>query len=60
MAARNVADGIRHRQQGKSKGQRHTGEPDSKLREAGGENRASATTEHQPEGPEELHSTPLS
>jgi len=60
MTARNVADGIRHGQQGKSKGQRHTGEPNAKLREAGSENRASATTEHQPERAEELRATPFS
>jgi hypothetical protein len=60
MAARNVTDGVRHGEQGKTEGQRHTGKANAQLREGGGQNSASATAEHQPECAEELRPTPFS
>ena len=54
VAAGDVADGIGHGQHRQAEGQRHAREPDAQFRKAGGEHRAAAATEHQPERAEEL------
>jgi hypothetical protein len=59
MAARNVTDGVRHGQQGKTKSQSHAGKANAKLRKGGSQHSASATAENQPERAKELRSTPF-
>ncbi len=49
VAARDVADGVGHRQHGQAEGQGHAEEADPDLGESRGEHGAAAAAEHQPE-----------
>ncbi len=49
MTARNVSDGIGHREDRESEREGHSKEPDSKLGKSRGQYRAPTATEHQPE-----------
>src|SRR5262245_20085398 len=54
MTAGDVSDGIGHRQHGQTERERYAKQTDTDLGECSRENRAAATTENKPEGPEEL------
>src|SRR6185437_5772583 len=59
VASGDVPYSIRHRQQRESEGQRHAGEADSEMGKAGGQYRAAASAQHQPERPDEFRSSAL-
>jgi hypothetical protein len=59
MAARNMPDGISHGQDGEPKGKGDADEADAQLGKAGGEDRAAASAEHEPEGAEAFRRHPL-
>ena len=59
MAAGDVADGVRHREQGETERERHAEQPDPDVRERGCEHRAPASAEDQPEGSEQLRRSAL-
>ena len=57
MASGDVADSVGHRQQRESEGERHSGEADSEMGEAGRQDGATASAQHQPKRPDELGSS---
>ena len=56
VAARDVADGIGHREHGQAEGEGDPEEADAERRKGGGQHRAAAAAEGKPEGAEELGS----
>ena len=59
MSAGNVAEGERHREHRQTEGERDAHEPDADLRESGGEHRAAAAAQYEPERAEEFDSQTL-
>jgi hypothetical protein len=60
MPARDMADGVGHRQHGQAKGEGNAEKSDPQAGKRGGEHRRTAAAKHQPERPEEFGGDPPS
>ncbi len=59
VTARDVADGIGHREHRQAEGERHAEQADAHVREAGSDHGAAATSEGEPEGADALGDAPV-